>query len=116
MNRSITIQGDNGIESFDCPETEYILDAAEDAGIALPYSAGLERVVPVQQRSLLVRSTRAINHFLMMIKSKLATCFCVWPIRKQTLSSSLASRKSCTELGLTSEKTIDYRCLTAFSG
>lgn len=38
MNRRITIQGDNGIESFDCPETEYILDAAEDAGIALPYS------------------------------------------------------------------------------
>ena len=38
MNRSITIQGENGTESFDCPETEYILDAAEEAGIALPYS------------------------------------------------------------------------------
>lgn len=38
MKRSITIQGENGFESFDCPETEYILDAAEDAGIALPYS------------------------------------------------------------------------------
>ena len=38
MKRSITFQGDNGIESFDCPEEEYILDAAEDAGIALPYS------------------------------------------------------------------------------
>ena len=38
MKRSITIQGENGIESFDCPEEEYILDAAEDAGIALPYS------------------------------------------------------------------------------
>ena len=38
MKRSITIQGENGFESCDCPETEYILDAAEDAGIALPYS------------------------------------------------------------------------------
>ena len=38
MKRSITFHGDNGIESFDCPEEEYILDAAEDAGIALPYS------------------------------------------------------------------------------
>lgn len=38
MKRSITFQSDNGIESFDCPEEEYILDAAEDAGIALPYS------------------------------------------------------------------------------
>ena len=31
MKRSITFHGDNGIESFDCPEEEYILDAAEDA-------------------------------------------------------------------------------------
>lgn len=35
---TITIQSEEGIESFECPETEYILDAAEDAGIPLPYS------------------------------------------------------------------------------
>ena len=36
--RTVTIHSEEGIESFECPETEYILDAAEDAGIALPYS------------------------------------------------------------------------------
>ncbi|HCA35935.1 MAG TPA: ferredoxin [Gammaproteobacteria bacterium] len=34
---TITICGEGGIESFACSDKEYILDAAEDAGIALPY-------------------------------------------------------------------------------
>jgi ferredoxin len=34
----VTFQREDGIESFDCPDDEYILDAAEDAGIPLPYS------------------------------------------------------------------------------
>ena len=64
MKRSITFQGDNGIESFDCPEDEYILDAAEDAGI-MPalFLQGWSMLVPVQPRSLPVKLTRAINHF-----------------------------------------------------
>ena len=36
--KRITLQSDEGIESFDCLEDQYILDAAEDAGIPLPYS------------------------------------------------------------------------------
>lgn len=35
---SVTIHSEGGVESFECPDNEYILDAAEDAGIALPYS------------------------------------------------------------------------------
>ena len=35
---TVTIHSEAGIESFECPDTEYILDAAEDSGIALPYS------------------------------------------------------------------------------
>ena len=35
---TVTIHSEDGIESFECPDTEYILDAAEDSGIALPYS------------------------------------------------------------------------------
>ena len=35
---SVTIHNQGGVESFESPDTEYILDAAEAAGIALPYS------------------------------------------------------------------------------
>ena len=62
MKRSITFHGDNGIESFDCPEEEYILDAAEDAGIACPTPAGLVLAAPVQQRSLPAKLIKAISH------------------------------------------------------
>ena len=36
---TVTIHSEDSIDSFECPETEYILDAAEDAGIPLPYSS-----------------------------------------------------------------------------
>lgn len=35
---TITIHSEDRIDSFECPDTEYILDAAEDAGVPLPYS------------------------------------------------------------------------------
>ena len=36
---NVTIQSPDGIEqSFDCPDDQYILDAADEAGIDLPYS------------------------------------------------------------------------------
>ena len=38
MSFTVTLQTPDGTETFDCPEDTYILEAAEDAGIALPYS------------------------------------------------------------------------------
>ena len=34
----VTFKIDGTSETFDCPDDEYILDVAEDEGIALPYS------------------------------------------------------------------------------
>jgi len=34
----VTLQREEGVESFECKDDQYILDAAEDAGIPLPYS------------------------------------------------------------------------------
>jgi ferredoxin len=34
----ITLQTNEGTSTFECPEDEYILDAAEEAGVDLPYS------------------------------------------------------------------------------
>ena len=39
MNYNITIQSPDGVEtSFECADDQYILEAAEEAGVALPYS------------------------------------------------------------------------------
>tara|TARA_R100000231_G_scaffold33625_2_gene29514 strand:- start:130 stop:420 length:291 start_codon:yes stop_codon:yes gene_type:complete len=38
MDYSITIKTSDGEETFQCSEDSYILDAAEEAGIDLPYS------------------------------------------------------------------------------
>ena len=38
MDYSITIKTSDGEETFQCSDDNYILDAAEEAGIDLPYS------------------------------------------------------------------------------
>ena len=39
MDYSITVKLEDGSETtFDCPDDQYILDAADEAGIDLPYS------------------------------------------------------------------------------
>ena len=39
MNYNITIQSPDGVETtFECADDQYILEAAEEAGIDLPYS------------------------------------------------------------------------------
>ena len=38
MDYSITIKTSDGEETFQCSDDSYILDAAEEAGIDLPYS------------------------------------------------------------------------------
>tara|TARA_A100001391_G_scaffold196634_1_gene175545 strand:+ start:166 stop:456 length:291 start_codon:yes stop_codon:yes gene_type:complete len=39
MNYNITIQSPDGVEtSFECADDQYILEAAEEAGVDLPYS------------------------------------------------------------------------------
>ena len=38
MNYSITIKSSEGEQTIQCPDDSYILDAADEAGIDLPYS------------------------------------------------------------------------------
>ena len=38
LDRKVTIHIEDRVETFYCSEEEYILDAAEDAGIDVPYS------------------------------------------------------------------------------
>ena len=38
MNYSITLKTSEGEQTIDCPDDSYILDAADEAGIDLPYS------------------------------------------------------------------------------
>ena len=37
MNYSITLKTSEGEQTIDCPDDSYILDAADEAGIDLPY-------------------------------------------------------------------------------
>ena len=85
MKRSITFQGENGIESFDCPE-DGIHSRRRLKTPALPCltPAGLVPAAPVQPRSLPVKSIKAISHFWTMIRSRLATCFCAWLTQRLT--------------------------------
>ena len=38
MNYSITLKTSEGEQTIDCPDDSYILDAADEAGLDLPYS------------------------------------------------------------------------------
>ncbi|WP_413402897.1 MULTISPECIES: 2Fe-2S iron-sulfur cluster-binding protein [unclassified Synechococcus] len=38
MNYTVTLETPNGTHTIECPDDEYILDAAEQAGIDVPFS------------------------------------------------------------------------------
>merc|ERR1719253_793785 len=42
---AVTLQTPDGEEKFECPDDVYVLDAAEEAGIAVPYSCCAGKVV-----------------------------------------------------------------------
>ena len=47
MNYTVTLETPDGTHRIECPDDEYILDAAEQAGIDVPFPVKQEHAAPV---------------------------------------------------------------------
>ena len=80
MDFNVTLRSPDGTEN-QITDDQYILDAAEEQGIDLPYILAEQvHVLHVLVRSSVELSIKAISHSLMMIKSKQDWHFSVYHI------------------------------------
>ena len=79
MAYSVTLVSPDGeTNTIQCEEDQYILEAAEEAGLIYPIHVRQVLVRPVLVGLTLARLTKVINHFLMMIRLKQDSLCCVY--------------------------------------
>ena len=79
MAYSVTLVSPDGeSNTIQCEEDQYILEAAEEAGVDLPYSCKAGACSTCAGRLILARLTKVINHFLMMIRLMQDSLCCVY--------------------------------------